>query len=122
MKPHEFKNHRLQMGLTQSELAKALDLSPHTIIRFERGQTKIWRVIQLALLSLKAEILSGNTAAKGQSIAKYSRRKVNALRSSHHRTSHIHAKGRTAKRNAYMLWIGIALAASPRSAHHKEAA
>ena len=45
----ELKRRRERLGLTQAELAKRLDVERITIIRWERDQVAIPRVVELAL-------------------------------------------------------------------------
>jgi DNA-binding transcriptional regulator YiaG len=49
----EFRRHRLSLGYTQPQLAKALGVAEMTISRWERGRHRIPQAISLAILQLK---------------------------------------------------------------------
>lgn len=48
----EFKKLRLDMSLTQSQLALELDLAPNSIARIERGEVPLRKVVSMAMLYL----------------------------------------------------------------------
>ena len=48
----ELRALRKRLGLTQAQLAEALDMSRDQIVRFEGGRAKIPRVVVLALTML----------------------------------------------------------------------
>lgn len=53
MTPAELRAKRLKLGLTQTALAKRLDVNIKTIIRWESGAVAIPKVVEIALKSLK---------------------------------------------------------------------
>ena len=52
----ELKRKRERLGLTQAELAKRLGITKITILRYENGQTKIPRVVELAMKEIEREL------------------------------------------------------------------
>ncbi|HUC70351.1 MAG TPA: helix-turn-helix transcriptional regulator [Stellaceae bacterium] len=54
MRPDELRSLRKRLGLTQAQLAEALDMSRDQIVRFEGGRSPIPRVVALAAASLAA--------------------------------------------------------------------
>lgn len=54
MKPEELKRRREALGLTQEQLARALDVAVMTISRWERGVNPIPHYIGLALEAIEA--------------------------------------------------------------------
>jgi DNA-binding XRE family transcriptional regulator len=55
-KPDDFRAWRKKMGLTQEQLADALDLSRRTIGYYEDGTQLVPRVVLLAIKGLEQEI------------------------------------------------------------------
>lgn len=55
MNGQEFKEWRERMGLTQAEIAKALDVTEMTVYRWETGKAPISRAVELALKQLETE-------------------------------------------------------------------
>lgn len=52
MTPKQFKATRKALGMTQAGLAKALDITPRTVRRYEGGAT-IPRRVELAMAQLR---------------------------------------------------------------------
>lgn len=50
----EFKQLRLKLGLTQSQLAQSLDLAGNSIARIERGELPLRKVVSMAILYLES--------------------------------------------------------------------
>ena len=50
----EFKQLRLKLGLTQSELAQRLDLAGNSIARIERGELPLRKVVSMSILYLES--------------------------------------------------------------------
>jgi transcriptional regulator with XRE-family HTH domain len=53
MKPEELKLRRESIGLTQSQLARELDVDVITVSRWERGVHPVPRYIELALEAIE---------------------------------------------------------------------
>lgn len=53
MRPDELKRRREAMGLTQEQLARALDVTMMTVSRWERGVYAIPQYIELAVEALE---------------------------------------------------------------------
>lgn len=66
MTPEEFKAKRIQLGITQRELARWMDVTTNTIANKERGRRPIFRtdVIALAALSANKKAKKARKAAK----------------------------------------------------------
>ena len=55
MTPEQFRKARETLGLTQTELAKELDVTPRAVYYWEIGQRPISRVLVLAMKWLTHE-------------------------------------------------------------------
>jgi DNA-binding XRE family transcriptional regulator len=55
MKPEEMRRKRERLGLTQEELAKRLGVQRLSVIRWENGQTKISKSIDLAIRQIETQ-------------------------------------------------------------------
>jgi DNA-binding transcriptional regulator YiaG len=53
MTPQQVRTIRERLGLTQAQLAEALDVQPNTVARWERGELPISRVTEFALKYLQ---------------------------------------------------------------------
>jgi DNA-binding XRE family transcriptional regulator len=125
MNQNKFKERRLKMELSQVQLAEALGLHQRTIIRYERGHTKVPRRVELAINSLRL-LPSRSTASKMRSIGKRSRKRVNALRRSQldlNKTQILHVAPKSQMRsqeNSYTLGFNISLTLWPFLINHLE--
>lgn len=63
MTPAEFIKARQSIGLSQAQLAKALDLSIRSVSRYETGDNAIRRVVELAMWALVKQNKSGAKVA-----------------------------------------------------------
>jgi transcriptional regulator with XRE-family HTH domain len=54
MTPEELKSRRALLGLTQSQLARELEVDAITVSRWERGVRPIPRFIELAVEAIEA--------------------------------------------------------------------
>lgn len=52
MTPDDFKDIRLRMGLTQREIGDALDVSKHTVRKWEKGERGIRKPMQKLVRNL----------------------------------------------------------------------
>lgn len=52
MSPTDYKKHREQLGLTQAGLASRLGVTRETVVRRERGESRITEEAALAILQL----------------------------------------------------------------------
>lgn len=52
MTPEQFRNKRLELGLTQGEIAKVLGQTRTHVTRYESGARPITRVVEIAMHSL----------------------------------------------------------------------
>lgn len=52
MEGHEFKKLRLQLQLTQRELAEQFDINVRTLSRYEQNASPIPRIVEYALTHL----------------------------------------------------------------------
>ncbi len=59
-----FRACRVRLGLSQSDLARALDVEPSTILRWERGERRIPGAYDLAMQELETRI--GKRVIKGK--------------------------------------------------------
>lgn len=119
MNRNRFKERRVQMKLSQARLAEELRLSPRTIARYESGDSKISRRVELAINALESSTLSKSTVAKSRSTDKRPRR-VNALRPSQlYQILHVAPDVRSQK-NTYTVGFNISLTASPYLIKHLE--
>ena len=50
--PAEFAAARHSLGLSQPQLAAALDIHPMTVSKYERGALEVPRVVELAVMEL----------------------------------------------------------------------
>ncbi len=57
MTARELKEQRAELGLTQEELAKRLQVNWRTVARYESGEAKIPHVVALALSEIKRQDL-----------------------------------------------------------------
>jgi DNA-binding XRE family transcriptional regulator len=55
MKADELKRRREKLGFTQEELAKRLGMQRLSVIRWETGQTKVPKSIELALKQIESQ-------------------------------------------------------------------
>ena len=55
MEPDELKRWREDLGFTQEELAKELQVASNTVSRWERGDREIPPYLELALKQLKRQ-------------------------------------------------------------------
>lgn len=55
MTPEQFRKKRERLGMTQEELAKRLGVQRLSVIRWETGQTKIRKGIELAIKQIESE-------------------------------------------------------------------
>lgn len=58
------KTVRLELGLTQEELAHRLGVNKGMVSKWERGKSKPSISVQTAIEELKREVLSGKVAGK----------------------------------------------------------
>ncbi len=56
MKKERYRSLRLQLGLTQAELAATLEVSLRTVKARESGEAEIGREAELAILKLKEDV------------------------------------------------------------------
>ena len=55
MSPSEFKARRLELGLTQSALARALGVTRQAVYQWETGRRRINSILALAMQAVKAK-------------------------------------------------------------------
>lgn len=66
MTGEELKTRRTLLGLTQREMAEALQVSPNTVARWEREEMGMPGMIALALERLEAEAAPRKSANSGK--------------------------------------------------------
>ncbi len=59
MSPEKLKELRVSLQLTQSELARLLDVKENTVYRWETGRLPISRMVELALMQISATHTAG---------------------------------------------------------------
>jgi len=67
MNGEQFKKTRIKLGMTQAEIAKALDVTETSVYRWESGRSQISKTLELALEALSAK----NIKQKNRAVEKY---------------------------------------------------
>jgi transcriptional regulator with XRE-family HTH domain len=66
MTTREFKLIRAFLEMTQAELASELGIQPNTVSRYETGDLKIPRTVELAMKMLERQLQEKEQAAKNE--------------------------------------------------------
>lgn len=121
---NKFKECRLQMELSQAHLAEALGLSPRTVARYESGDSKIPRRVELAINSLRLSTFSESTPTKHLPIIKRLKKKnkpVQAVATILHVASDRQLGSQKKQKNTYTVGFNISLTVSPYLIEHPKA-